>query len=50
MRAIWKREMQGYFCTVVGYVYLCVCLAVSSVLLYLAILIQRRGDLPTFFV
>ena len=48
MKAIWKREMQGYFCTVVGYVYLCVFLAVSSVLFYLAILSQRSGDLPTF--
>ena len=40
MKAIWKREMQGYFCTVVGYVYLCVFLAVSSVLFYLAILMM----------
>ena len=48
MKAIWKREMQGYFCTVVGYVYLCVFLTVSSVLFYLAILSQRSGDLPTF--
>ena len=48
MRAIWKREMQGYFCTAAGYVYLCVFLTVSSVLFYLAVLSQRSGDLPTF--
>ena len=48
MRAIWKREMQGYFCTAIGYVYLGVFLTVSSVLFYLAILSQRSGDLPTF--
>ena len=48
MRAIWKREMQGYFCTAVGYVYLCVFLSVSSVLFYLSILSQHSGDLPTF--
>ena len=48
MKAVWKREMQGYFCTAIGYVYLCVFLTVSSVLFYLAILSQRSGDLPTF--
>ena len=48
MLAIWKREMQGYFCTAIGYVYLGVFLTVSSVLFYLAILSQRSGDLPTF--
>ena len=48
MKAVWKREMQGFFCTAAGYVYLCVFLTVSSVLFYLAILSQRSGDLPTF--
>ena len=48
MKAVWKREMQGYFYTAVGYVYLGVFLTVSSVLFYLAILSQRSGDLPTF--
>ena len=48
MRAIWKRELQGYFFTAIGYVYLAVFLAVSSVLFYLAILSPRSGDLPTF--
>ena len=48
MKAIWKREMQGYFYTATGYVYLGVFLTVSSVLFYLEILNQRSGDLPTF--
>ncbi len=48
MKAIWKRELQGYFCTAAGYVYLFVFLAVSSVLFYLEILSQRSGELPTF--
>ena len=48
MKAIWKREIQGYFCTAAGYVYLCVFLTVSSVLFYLEILSQRSGELPSF--
>ena len=48
MRAIWKREMQGYFFTASGYVFLGVFLAVSSAVFYLEILSQRSGDLPTF--
>lgn len=48
MKAIWKREMQGYFYTAAGYVFLGVFLTVSSVLFYLEILNQRSGDLPTF--
>ena len=48
MKAIWKREMQGYFCTATGYVFLGVFLTVSSVLFYMQILRQRSGDLPRF--
>ena len=48
MKAIWKREMQGYFYTPVGYVFLGVFLTVSSVMFYMAILSQRSGDLPAF--
>ena len=48
MKAVWKREMQGYFFTATGYVFLGVFLTVSSVLFYLGILSQRSGDLPTF--
>ena len=48
MKAIWKREMQGYFHTPVGYVFLGVFLAISSVLFYLDILSPRSSDLPGF--
>ena len=47
MKAIWKRETQGYFCTPVGYVFLGVFLTVSSILFYLSILNTRSGDLPS---
>ena len=49
MKAIWKREMQGYFHTPVGYVFLGVFLAISSVLFYLEILSPRSSNLPGFF-
>ena len=48
MNTIRKREMQGYFYTPVGYVFIGVFLAVSSVLFYMQILRQRSGDLPNF--
>ena len=48
MNTIRKREMQGYFYTPVGYVFIGVFLAVSSVLFYMQILSQRSGDLPSF--
>ena len=48
MHTIRKREMQGYFFTPVGYVFVGVFLAVSSVLFYMQILSQRSGDLPNF--
>ena len=48
MNTVRKRELQGYFYTPVGYVFIGVFLAVSSVLFYLEILRQRSGDLPTF--
>ncbi len=48
MNTVRKREMQGYFYTPVGYVFIGVFLTVSSVLFYLEILRQRSGDLPTF--
>ena len=38
MKAIWKREMRGYFSTVTGYVFLGVFLTASSILFYLEIL------------
>ena len=48
MNTIRKREMQGYFYTPVGYVFIGVFLTVSSVLFYMQILRQRSGDLPAF--
>ena len=48
MKAIWKKELQSYFYTPVGYVFIGVYLAISSVLFFLAILRQHSGDLPVF--
>ena len=48
MKTIWKRELQSYFYTPAGYVFIGVFLAVSSILFYMQILRQRSGDLPTF--
>ncbi len=48
MKTIWKRELKGYFYTPIGYVFIGVFLAVSSVLFYVQILKQRSGDLPGF--
>lgn len=48
MKTVWKREIQAYFYTPAGYVFMGVFLAVSSVLFYGAIMNQRSGDLPTF--
>ena len=48
MNTIRKRELQGYFYTPSGYVFIGVFLLVSSVLFYMLILRQRSGDLPTF--
>ncbi len=48
MKAIWKREMRGYFSTVIGYVFLGVFLTASSILFYLEILKPRSSNLPYF--
>lgn len=48
MIAVWKRELQSYFFTPVGYVFMGVFLALSSVMFYLQILQQRSSDLLTF--
>ncbi len=48
MKTVWKREMQSYFHTVTGYVFVGVFWTVASALFYMAILSQRSGDLPTF--
>lgn len=48
MIAIWKREMQSYFYTPIGYVFMGVFLTLSSVMFYLQIMQQRSSDLMTF--
>ena len=48
MRAIWKRELQSYFFTPMGYIFIGIFLLISSVLFFLSILRQHSGDLPTF--
>ena len=48
MLAIWKRELQGYFCTAVGYVFMGVFLTLSSVIFFLTIMQTRSSDLLSF--
>ena len=48
MLTIWKRELQSYFYTPVGYVFMGVFLTLSSVMFFLSILRQRSSDLMTF--
>ena len=48
MRAIWKRELQAYFYTPVGYVFMGVFLLLSSAMFYATIMQKRSCDLPTF--
>ena len=48
MRSIWKRELQGYFFTPVGYVFMGVFLLLSSVIFFLTIMQTRSSDLLAF--
>ena len=48
MLSIWKRELQGYFYTPVGYVFMGVFLTLSSVIFYLTIMQTRSSDLLSF--
>ena len=48
MLAIWKRELQSYFYTPVGYVFMGVFLALSSTFFYMLILGSRSSDVLTF--
>ena len=48
MISVWKRELQSYFYTPIGYLFMGVFLALSSVMFYLQILDQRSSDLLTF--
>ena len=46
--SIWKRELQGYFFTPVGYVFMGVFLMLSSVIFFLTIMQSRSSDLLSF--
>jgi len=46
--SIWKRELQGYFFTPVGYVFTGVFLTLSSVIFFLTIMQTRSSDLLSF--
>ena len=48
MFAVWKRELQSYFYTSVGYVFMGVFLVIASILFYLQIMQQRSSDLMTY--
>ena len=48
MLSIWKRELQGYFFTPVGYVFMGVFLLLSSVIFFLTIMQSRSSDLLSF--
>ena len=48
MLSIWKRELQGYFYTPIGYVFTGVFLTLSSVIFFLTIMQSRSSDLLTF--
>lgn len=48
MLAIWKRELQSYFYTPVGYVFMGVFLALSGAFFYMLILGSRSSDVLTF--
>lgn len=47
MIAVWKRELQAYFFTPIGYVFMGVFLALSSLFFYLQIMQNRSSDLLT---
>ena len=48
MIAVWKREVQSYFYTSVGYVFMGVFLLIASVMFYLQIMQQRSSDMMTY--
>ena len=48
MTAIWRREVQSYFTTATGYVYIGIFLLISSILFQLQILQTRSSDLLAF--
>ncbi len=48
MLSIWKRELQGYFYTPVGFVFMGVFLLLSSVIFFLSIMKSRSSDILSF--
>lgn len=48
MIAVWKRELQSYFYTAVGYVFMGVFLILASVMFFVEILQPRSSDLLVF--
>ena len=48
MLAIWKRELQSYFYTPVGYVFIGVFLSLSGLFFYMLVLDARSSDVLTF--
>ena len=46
--AIWKRELQSYFYTPVGYVFMGVFLSLSGLFFYMLVLDARSSDVLTF--
>ena len=48
MLAIWKRELQSYFYTPVGYVFMGVFLSLSGLFFYMLVLGARSSDVLTF--
>ncbi|MDO4484037.1 MAG: ABC transporter permease [Clostridia bacterium] len=48
MLAVWKRELQSYYYTPVGYVFMTVFLVLSGIMFFMSILQPRSGDLLIF--
>ena len=48
MSAVWRRELQSYFLTSIGYVYMGVFLALSGMMFYLMVLVPRSSDILMF--
>ena len=48
MFAVWKRELQSYLYTSVGYVFMGVFLVIASIMFYMQIMQQRSSDLMTY--
>ncbi len=49
MRAVWKREMQGYFYTPLGYVYLLVFILTATLVFFAGNLYPRSSDLAGYY-